>query len=125
MKIYIPTYPSFSSILQVENEYGYYEKDYGESGKRYVQWAANMALSQNIGVPWIMCQQWDTPHPIVSSSSPLMSQFLLSFFGTFINVFCLYMWMMQINTCNSFYCDDFTPLSPTAPKIWTENWPGW
>ncbi|KAF5794445.1 putative beta-galactosidase [Helianthus annuus] len=45
--------------LWVENEYGYYEAAYGEGGKRYTQWAAKMALSQNIGVPWIMCQQWD------------------------------------------------------------------
>ncbi|CAH9088466.1 unnamed protein product [Cuscuta europaea] len=30
-----------------------------------------------------------------------------------------------IDTCNLFYCDQFTPLSPTKPKIWTENWPGW
>ncbi|XP_076901301.1 beta-galactosidase 3-like [Bidens hawaiensis] len=53
-----------------------------------------MALSQNTGVPWIMCQQWDAPDPV-------------------------------INTCNSFYCDDFKPNYPTMPKIWTENWPGW
>ncbi|XP_035834794.1 beta-galactosidase 10-like [Helianthus annuus] len=46
-------------LAQVENEYGYYEAAYGEGGKRYTQWAAKMALSQNIGVPWIMCQQWD------------------------------------------------------------------
>ncbi|CAH9147110.1 unnamed protein product [Cuscuta epithymum] len=30
-----------------------------------------------------------------------------------------------IDTCNLFYCDQFTPLSPTKPKMWTENWPGW
>ncbi|KAL5075138.1 hypothetical protein RYX36_014122 [Vicia faba] len=30
-----------------------------------------------------------------------------------------------IDTCNSFYCDQFTPTSPNRPKIWTENWPGW
>ncbi|KAG4113734.1 hypothetical protein ERO13_D12G001250v2 [Gossypium hirsutum] len=30
-------------------------------GKRYVTWAARMAVSQNIGVPWIMCQQDDAP----------------------------------------------------------------
>ncbi|KAL6310893.1 hypothetical protein AAG906_025834 [Vitis piasezkii] len=32
---------------------------------------------------------------------------------------------VQINTCNSFYCDQFTPNSPNKPKMWTENWPGW
>ncbi|XP_023769105.1 beta-galactosidase 10 [Lactuca sativa] len=81
-------------LAQVENEYGYYEAAYGEGGKSYTQWAAKMALSQNTGVPWIMCQQWDAPDPV-------------------------------INTCNSFYCDDFKPSYSTMPKIWTENWPGW
>ena len=56
--------PIFSS-LQVENEYGYYEQFYGEGGKAYAMWAANMAVSQNIGVPWIMCQQFDAPDTVV------------------------------------------------------------
>ncbi|PKA55078.1 Beta-galactosidase 8 [Apostasia shenzhenica] len=30
-----------------------------------------------------------------------------------------------INTCNGFYCDQFTPNSDNKPKIWTENWSGW
>jgi hypothetical protein len=29
-------------------------------------WAASMAVSQNIGVPWIMCQQFDAPDTVVS-----------------------------------------------------------
>ncbi|CAI8610903.1 unnamed protein product [Vicia faba] len=29
-----------------------------------------------------------------------------------------------INTCNGFYCDQFTPNSNQKPKIWTENWTG-
>ena len=51
--------------FQIENEYGYYESSYGDAGKRYALWAAKMALSQNTGVPWIMCQQWDVPAPVV------------------------------------------------------------
>ncbi|CAL5432251.1 unnamed protein product [Camellia sinensis] len=31
----------------------------------------------------------------------------------------------MINTCNGFYCDQFTPNSATKPKMWTENWTGW
>ncbi|XP_021900324.1 beta-galactosidase 10 [Carica papaya] len=81
-------------LAQVENEYGDIERVYGEGGKPYAMWAASMAVSQNIGVPWIMCQQYDAPDPV-------------------------------INTCNSFYCDQFQPNSPNKPKIWTENWPGW
>ncbi|XP_039126406.1 beta-galactosidase 6-like isoform X3 [Dioscorea cayenensis subsp. rotundata] len=30
-----------------------------------------------------------------------------------------------INTCNGFYCDQFTPNSNKKPKLWTENWTGW
>ncbi|XP_043704748.1 beta-galactosidase 10 isoform X3 [Telopea speciosissima] len=81
-------------LAQIENEYGDTERVYGDGGKPYAMWAARMALSQNIGVPWIMCQQYDAPDPV-------------------------------INTCNSFYCDQFTPNSANKPKIWTENWPGW
>lgn len=55
--------------LQVENEYGYNEPYYGEGAKPYVMWAANMAISQNTGVPWVMCQQPDAPEYIVRVSS--------------------------------------------------------
>ncbi|GLJ24400.1 hypothetical protein SUGI_0466010 [Cryptomeria japonica] len=81
-------------LSQIENEYGDMESNYGEGAKPYAMWAAKMALSQNIGVPWIMCQQYDAPDPV-------------------------------INTCNQFYCDQFTPNSYSKPKMWTENWPGW
>ncbi|KAJ8477033.1 hypothetical protein OPV22_020760 [Ensete ventricosum] len=84
---------SFTTFI-IENEYGDTEAVYGAGGKSYSRWAANMALSQNIGVPWIMCQQYDAPDNV-------------------------------INTCNSFYCDKFTPSSANKPKFWTENWPGW
>ncbi|XP_050226309.1 beta-galactosidase 8-like [Mercurialis annua] len=30
-----------------------------------------------------------------------------------------------LNTCNGFYCDRFTPNSPSKPKMWTENYSGW
>ncbi|ONK73107.1 uncharacterized protein A4U43_C04F27330 [Asparagus officinalis] len=81
-------------LSQIENEYGDIEKPYGDGAKDYAMWAASMALSQDIGIPWIMCQQYDAPNHV-------------------------------INTCNSFYCDQFTPNSPEKPKFWTENWPGW
>ncbi|CAN1770945.1 Beta-galactosidase 10 [Linum perenne] len=55
--------------LQVENEYGFYEPSYGEGGKKYAMWAANMAVAQNTGVPWIMCQQFDAPNPVVRGYS--------------------------------------------------------
>jgi len=58
---------SFICTLQIENEYGgYLEEYYGTAGKAYAMWAASMALAQNTGVPWIMCQQPDAPDPVVS-----------------------------------------------------------
>ncbi|KAK8291834.1 hypothetical protein V6Z12_D06G083700 [Gossypium hirsutum] len=30
-----------------------------------------------------------------------------------------------INTCNGFYCENFTPNAKYKPKMWTENWTGW
>ena len=67
---------------------------YGGAGKSYINWCAQMAVAQNVGVPWIMCQQADAPAPM-------------------------------INTCNGYYCDEFTPNNPNNPKVWTENWIGW
>ncbi|EPS73924.1 hypothetical protein M569_00825, partial [Genlisea aurea] len=31
----------------------------------------------------------------------------------------------MINTCNGWYCHEFTPNNPNSPKMWTENWTGW
>ncbi|CAN0845626.1 Beta-galactosidase 10 [Linum grandiflorum] len=53
-------------LAQVENEYQYYEQFYGV-GKRYAYWAANMAVSQHTGVPWIMCQEPDAPDPVIDT----------------------------------------------------------
>lgn len=50
---------------QIENEYGNIMKGYGEEGIKYIQWCAQMAVAQNIGVPWIMCQQKNAPQTMV------------------------------------------------------------
>ncbi|KAL0541810.1 hypothetical protein IC582_021872 [Cucumis melo] len=82
-------------LAQIENEYGnVMTPAYGDAGKAYINWCAQMAESLNIGVPWIMCQESDAPQPI-------------------------------INTCNRFYCDNFTPNNRKSPKMFTENWVGW
>ncbi|KAG7036874.1 Beta-galactosidase 8 [Cucurbita argyrosperma subsp. argyrosperma] len=86
-------------LSQIENEYGNVQSSYGSAAKSYIQWAATMATSLNTGVPWVMCNQPDAPDPIVRN--------------------------LSINTCNGFYCDQFTPNSKNKPKIWTENWAGW
>ncbi|KAK7305146.1 hypothetical protein VNO77_43046 [Canavalia gladiata] len=54
-------------LAQIENEYGNVMRDYGDAGKAYIKWCAEMALAQNIGVPWIMCQQSDAPQPIINT----------------------------------------------------------
>ncbi|KAL5705289.1 hypothetical protein ACHQM5_023614 [Ranunculus cassubicifolius] len=54
-------------LSQIENEYGNIMKDYKEAGKSYIKWCAKMAESQNIGVPWIMCQQDDAPQPMINT----------------------------------------------------------
>ncbi|KAE8686977.1 hypothetical protein F3Y22_tig00111027pilonHSYRG00637 [Hibiscus syriacus] len=54
-------------FYQIENEYGNMEGSYGQKGKEYVKWAANMALGLDAGVPWVMCKQTDTPGDIIDT----------------------------------------------------------
>ncbi|XP_058731711.1 beta-galactosidase 9 [Vicia villosa] len=54
-------------LLQIENEYGNIESSYGNGGKEYIKWAANMALSLGAGVPWVMCRQTDAPYEIIDT----------------------------------------------------------
>ncbi|KAF3450937.1 hypothetical protein FNV43_RR07026 [Rhamnella rubrinervis] len=54
-------------IAQIENEYGNIMGPYGDAGKAYIKWCAQMAVSLNIGVPWIMCQQDDAPQPMINT----------------------------------------------------------
>ncbi|KAJ0969007.1 hypothetical protein J5N97_021884 [Dioscorea zingiberensis] len=54
-------------LTQIENEYGNIQSGYGDAGKKYIQWCAQMAESLNVGVPWIMCQQSDAPQPIINT----------------------------------------------------------
>ncbi|CAN1770937.1 Beta-galactosidase 10 [Linum perenne] len=65
---YIPgtVFRTDNTNFKVENEYQYYEQFYGV-GKRYAYWAANMAVSQHTGVPWIMCQEPDAPDPVIDT----------------------------------------------------------
>ncbi|KAL9376580.1 hypothetical protein Peur_030700 [Populus x canadensis] len=51
-------------LAQIENEYGNVMGPYGDAGRRYVNWCAQMAVGQNVGVPWIMCQQSNAPQPM-------------------------------------------------------------
>ncbi|PWA49525.1 D-galactoside/L-rhamnose binding SUEL lectin domain-containing protein [Artemisia annua] len=54
-------------MLQIENGYGNIEGEYGQKGKDYVKWAANMAVGLGAGVPWVMCKQTDAPEYIIDA----------------------------------------------------------
>jgi hypothetical protein len=51
---------------QIENEYGNIKKDHATDGDKYLEWAAQMALSTQTGVPWIMCKQSSAPGEVVT-----------------------------------------------------------
>lgn len=56
---------SVGNVWQIENEYGNIQGNYGQAGKRYMQWAAQMAIGLDTGIPWVMCRQTDAPEEIV------------------------------------------------------------
>lgn len=114
-------------VLQIENEYGNIQGQYGAAGNEYVKWAAQMALELGAGVPWTMCQQEDAPTDIVRHEN---IGFSLSIvvpidYLFFLPIFRFFLPNPQINTCNAFYCDRFSPNAKNKPKLWTENWNGW
>ncbi|GKV20944.1 hypothetical protein SLEP1_g30987 [Rubroshorea leprosula] len=80
-------------LAQIENEYNTIQVAFKESGTKYIQWAGNLALGLNAGVPWIMCKQKDAPGPIINTCNG--------------------------RHCG----DTFTgPNKPNKPSLWTENW---
>lgn len=59
--------------MQIENEYGNIMANLtdAQSASEYIHWCAAMANKQNVGVPWIMCQQdADVPPNVVSFFFP-------------------------------------------------------
>jgi hypothetical protein len=42
-------------LAQIENEYNNVAKQYGEQGRRYLQWAADLGGSLGLGIPWVLC----------------------------------------------------------------------
>uniref|UniRef100_A0A7N0U519 Beta-galactosidase n=1 Tax=Kalanchoe fedtschenkoi TaxID=63787 RepID=A0A7N0U519_KALFE len=80
-------------LSQIENEYNHVQLAYDHLGTSYIQWAANMALGQKTGVPWVMCKQKDAPGPVINTCNG--------------------------RHCG----DTFTgPNRPDKPALWTENW---
>ncbi|XP_052184799.1 beta-galactosidase 13-like [Diospyros lotus] len=88
-------YPQGGPIImsQIENEYNTIQLAYRDAGLRYIQWAANMAVSLKTGVPWVMCKQREAPDPVINTCNG--------------------------RHCG----DTFTgPNNPNKPSMWTENW---
>ncbi|PKU78400.1 beta-galactosidase 5 [Dendrobium catenatum] len=54
-------------LSQIENEYGPEGKAFGPAGHAYVNWAANMAVGMDTGVPWVMCKEDDAPDPVINA----------------------------------------------------------
>ncbi|KAF2298722.1 hypothetical protein GH714_026217 [Hevea brasiliensis] len=54
-------------LSQIENEYEPEDKAFGSAGHAYMTWAAQMALSMNTGVPWVMCKEFDAPDPLINT----------------------------------------------------------
>ncbi|KAJ8490304.1 hypothetical protein OPV22_012025 [Ensete ventricosum] len=79
-------------LLQIENEYNNVARAF-EGGSKYIQWAGNMAVGLDAGVPWVMCKQNDAPGPVINACNG--------------------------RNCG----DTFTgPNHPSKPSLWTENW---
>ncbi|KAF2322850.1 hypothetical protein GH714_031363 [Hevea brasiliensis] len=53
--------------FKIENEYEPEDKAFGSAGHAYMTWAAQMALSMNTGVPWVMCKEFDAPDPLINT----------------------------------------------------------
>ena len=51
----------------MENEYKPEETLFGPARVNYMNWAAQMAVGMDTGVPWVMCKQDDALDPVVSS----------------------------------------------------------
>ncbi|XP_059653985.1 beta-galactosidase 13-like [Cornus florida] len=80
-------------MAQIENEYNNVQGVFKENGARYIQWAANMAVALQTGVPWVMCKQEDAPTAVINTCNG--------------------------RQCG----DTFTgPNGPNKPSLWTENW---
>lgn len=79
-------------LAQIENEYNNVQLSYKENGKKYVDWAANMATSLYNGVPWAMCKQKEAPPSIIITCNG--------------------------RHCG----ETFTGPGPNKPSLWTENW---
>jgi hypothetical protein len=85
-------------LLQIENEYGNVEDQYGENGLKYINWSADLANSLNVGIPWLMCVTRDHIPTLINTQ----------------NGFYADNWIKEHWVKN-----------PDQPAMFTEHWTGW
>ncbi|CAG8777916.1 2822_t:CDS:1, partial [Racocetra fulgida] len=85
-------------LLQIENEYGNIGHVYGEDGIKYAEECGRFVNDMNLSALWFMCRQYSHVPGI-------------------------------IHTVNDYYChqyfENIRKEFPSAPMMWTEDWPGW
>lgn len=80
-------------LAQIENEYSNVQLAYRELGKKYINWAAELAVGMYNEVPWIMCKQKEAPAAVINTCN------------------------------GRHCADTFQgPNGPNKPSLWTENW---
>ncbi|MFA5863338.1 MAG: beta-galactosidase [Phycisphaerae bacterium] len=83
-------------LAQIENEYALIASQYGQEGQKYLTWAINLGLAQNLGVPWVMCL----------GGMPGAIETINDWFGHRL----LEKHFME---------------HPDQPAVWSENWQAW
>ncbi|PHT99370.1 Beta-galactosidase 16 [Capsicum chinense] len=126
---------------KIENEYQNVEKAFREYGPPYVQWAAEMAVGLQTGVPWCMCKQDDAPDPLIENEYQNVEKAFREYGPPYVQWAAEMAvglqtgvpWCMckqddapdpLINASNGLRCGETFkgPNSPNKPSLWTENW---
>ncbi|KAJ3093999.1 Beta-galactosidase 6 [Phlyctochytrium planicorne] len=97
VKPYLATNGGPIVLLQIENEFGAIEAENGIRGHRYISWAADLANSLNVGIPWIMCVQDNMPTVINTGNGFYSDNWISQHWKRF----------------------------PDQPAFFTELWTGW
>ncbi|KAJ2107476.1 Beta-galactosidase 7, partial [Coemansia sp. RSA 921] len=97
-KPYMPEHGGPIIAMQIENEYGDHQRDFGHNGDLFADWCGQTAQQFNLTVPWIMCQQYYRVDGVI----PTVNGFY----------------------CDQ-KLDKFRRDNPELPAMWTEMWPGW
>ncbi|KAJ2855068.1 Beta-galactosidase-1-like protein, partial [Coemansia erecta] len=97
-KPYMPERGGAVVALQIENEYGDHQWEFGKDGDRYAEWCGETAHSFNASVPWVMCHQYSRVPYVIPTQN---------------NFYC------------DQYLDRYHRDHPDFPDMWTEMWPAW